>query len=57
MDPAWLCPGHAMDISIWKGSLNELKAWWGVKASIPVGEQPIRVDRLPAFLEKLHELE
>ena len=51
------CAGHAMDISIWNGSLKVLKTWWGVKASTPVEEPPVAVDRLPAFLQKLHELE
>ncbi len=51
------CAGHPMDISIWDGTLDELKTWWGMKASTPVEEPPIAVDRLPAFLQKLHELE
>jgi hypothetical protein len=36
---AWIlpgCAGHAMDISIWPGTLDELKTWWGVKPTIPV---------------------
>jgi hypothetical protein len=30
------CAGKAIDISIWNGTLDELKAWWGVAASAPV---------------------
>jgi hypothetical protein len=30
------CAGKAIDISIWNGSLDELKAWWGVATSAPV---------------------
>jgi hypothetical protein len=44
------CAGHAMDISIYPGTLDELKVWWGV-ATLPI---PIPTDYTDA--EKLQLL-
>jgi GH25 family lysozyme M1 (1,4-beta-N-acetylmuramidase) len=55
----WQLPGsgaHAIDIDIWNGTYEELVKW--IKGTVipPIVVPPV-VDRLPAFLQKLHELE
>jgi hypothetical protein len=49
------CAGHAMDISIYPGTLNELKAWWGV-VTPPVTPEESEKDRMLRLLWADHPL-